>query len=161
MKGSLEEDAGKLLRDLGLSIAVAESATGGLISDLITNAPGSSGYFRGSVVAYDNEIKVRVLGVREETLGKYGAVSHETGEEMAEGVRRLMDADIGLSDTGIAGPTGATPGKPVGLFYIGLSSKDGTQAEEHIFHGDRMENKRSAAQAALNMLREYLSKIKQ
>ena len=161
MKGSLEEDAGKLLRDLGLSIAVAESATGGLISDLITNAPGSSGYFRGSVVAYDNEIKVRVLGVREETLGKYGAVSHETGEEMAEGVRRLMDVDIGLSDTGIAGPTGATPGKPVGLFYIGLSSKDGTQAEEHIFHGDRMENKRSAAQAALNMLREYLSKIKQ
>jgi nicotinamide-nucleotide amidase len=160
MKKRLEEDVGRLLKDLGLSLAVAESATGGLISDLITNVPGSSDYFKGSVVAYDNQIKLRLLGVRRETLEKYGAVSHDTGEEMAEGVRRLMGADIGLSDTGIAGPGGATPGKAVGLFYTGLSSKDGAQAEEHIFQGNRLENKGSAARAALNMLREYLSGLK-
>ncbi len=156
MEGRLEEEVGRLLKERGLTIAVAESATGGLISNLITNVSGSSNYFKGSVISYDNEIKARILAVREETLEKYGAVSRQTGEEMAEGVRKLMNVDIGLSDTGIAGPTGATPGKPVGLFYIGLSSKKGTRVQEYLFHGDRLENKRSAAEAALRMLREYL-----
>jgi PncC family amidohydrolase len=156
MECRLEEEIGRLLKERGLTIAVAESATGGLISNLITNVSGSSDYFRGAVVSYDNEIKARILGVRGETLERYGAVSRQTGEEMAEGVRKLMNADIGLSDTGIAGPTGATPGKPVGLFYIGLSYQKVTRVEEHLFHGDRLENKRNAAEAALRMLREYL-----
>ncbi len=159
MKNAVEEDVGDLLKRLGLSIAVAESATGGLISDLITNVPGSSDYFRGSVVAYDNQIKISLLGVGGKTMENYGAVSRQTAEEMAEGVRRLMGVDIGLSDTGIAGPTGALPGKPRGLFYIGLSSKEGARVEEHIFHGSRPENKGYAARAALGMLKEYLSEI--
>jgi PncC family amidohydrolase len=156
MKNSLEEEIGALLKEHKLTIAVAESATGGSISDLLTNVSGSSNYFKGSVVSYDNEIKAGVLGVRKKTLGKYGAVSSQTAKEMAEGVRKLINADIGLSDTGIAGPTGATPEKPVGLFYIGLSSQHGTRVEEHLFHGDRMENKRAAAEAALRLLKEYL-----
>ena len=156
MKNSLEEKVGALLKEHKLIVAVAESATGGSISDLLTNIPGSSDYFKGSVVSYDNEIKAGILGVRKGTLEKYGAVSSQTAEEMAEGVRKLMNADIGLSDTGIAGPTGATPGKPVGLFYIGLSSQRGTRVEEHLFHGDRIENKQAAATAALRLLREYL-----
>ncbi len=156
MKRRLEEETGALLSELGLTIAVAESASGGLISNLITNVSGSSNYFKGSVVSYDNEIKSKVLGVRKETLEKYGAVSAQTAEEMAEGVRKLMKVDIGLSDTGIAGPSGATLGKAVGLFYIGLSLERGTRVEEHLFHGDRMENKQSAAEAVLGMLKEYL-----
>lgn len=158
MKNSLEEEIGVLLRELKLTIALAESATGGAISNLITNVSGSSDYFRGSVVSYDNEIKEGVLGVRRETLEKYGAVSSQTAEEMAQGVRNLMNTDIGLSDTGIAGPGGATPEKPVGLFYIGLSSENGTQVEKRLFHGDRIENKRAATTATLRLLKEYLSK---
>ena len=161
MEGSkLEEDVGDLLNERGLSIAVAESATGGLLSHMITNVPGSSNYFMGSVVSYDNEIKARVLGVKKEILEQHGAVSRQTGEQMAEGVRKVMNVDIGLSDTGIAGPTGATTEKPVGLFYIGLSSKDGTHVERHVFRGSRLENKRSAAEATLSMLKEYLLKQK-
>lgn len=156
MKGRLEEDIGVLLNKLKLTIAVAESATGGSISNLITDIPGSSNYFKGSVISYDNEIKAKILGVKRETLEKYGAVSYQTGKEMAEGIRKLMDVDIGLSDTGIAGPTGATPGKSVGLFYIGLSSEHETQVEEFVFHEDRIANKQGAAEAALRMLKEYL-----
>lgn len=156
MDNCLEDEVGVLLKEHKLILAVAESATGGLISHLLTNISGSSEYFRGSVVSYYNEIKAGVLGVREETLEKYGAVSSQVAGEMAEGVRRLMNTDIGLSDTGIAGPTGATPEKPVGLFYIGLSTQRGTQVEEYLFHGDRIENKRAAATASLRLLREYL-----
>lgn len=157
MKRSLEEETGALLKELGLTLAVAESATGGLISSSITDVPGSSDYFKGSVISYDNEIKAGILGVKEETLERYGAVSDQTAGEMALGVRKLMSADIGLSDTGIAGPGGATPEKPVGLFYIGLSSEQGTRVEKHVFDGNRKENKRAAAAAALNLLLEYLS----
>jgi len=160
MEPSLEEEIAVLLREHGLTIAVAESATGGLVSDLITNVAGSSDYFKGSVVAYDNEVKVKVLGVKAETLAGQGAVSHQTAEEMAEGVRRLMNASMGLSTTGIAGPAGATPEKPVGLFYIGIASDFGTRAVEHVFAGDRLQNKKSAAEAALIMLREHLLQLK-
>lgn len=156
MEVRLEEEIAILLREQGLTIAIAESATGGLLSHLITNVPGSSDYFTGSVVAYDNETKVKVLGVRRATLARYGAVSYHTGEEMAQGVRRLMNANIGLSDTGIAGPAGATPEKPVGLFYIGIASELGTRAVEHVFGGDRLQNKRSAAEAALTLLKQHL-----
>jgi PncC family amidohydrolase len=160
MEPRLEEEIAVLLREHGLTIAVAESASGGLLSHLITNIAGSSDYFKGSVVAYNNDIKVRVLGVSRKTLKRYGAVSYQTAEEMAQGVRRLMNANIGLSVTGIAGPTGATPQKPVGLFYIGIASDLGTRVVEHIFAGDRLQNKKSAAETALIMLKEHLLKLK-
>ena len=155
----LEEEIATLLKEQGLTIAVAESASGGLISHLITNVPGSSDYFKGSVVAYANEVKVEVLGVKRKTVESYGAVSEQTAEEMALGVRMLLGADIGLSDTGIAGPTGGDAEKPVGLFYIGFSSELGTWAARHVFEGGRLENKRAAAEAALDMLREHLLKL--
>ena len=159
MDNALDQEVGALARNLGLTVAVAESATGGLISSLITDIAGSSDYFKGGVVAYDNEVKVKVLGVREETLERHGAVSAETAAEMALGVKLLLEADIGLSDTGIAGPTGATPEKPVGLFYIGLATAEGARTEEQRFSGDRAQNKRSATQAALAMLRKQLLQL--
>lgn len=159
MERRLEEEIAILLKERGLTIAIAESSTGGLISHLITNVPGSSDYYIGTVVAYDNEVKIKILGVKRETLEEHKSVSYETAEEMAQGVRKALDTDIGLSDTGIAGPTGGTPEKPVGLFYIGISSRLGTRAVEHFFQGDRLENKRSAAEAALGMLKEHLLEL--
>ncbi len=159
MERRLEEEIAILLKERGLTIAIAESSTGGLISHLITNVPGSSDYYKGTVVAYDNEVKVKILGVKRETLEEHKSVSYETAEEMAQGVRKALDTDIGLSDTGIAGPTGGTPERPVGLFYIGISSRQGNQVREHIFQGDRLENKRSAAEAALAMLKEHLLEL--
>ena len=153
---SLEQDIGNLLRQKGLTLGVVESASGGLISHRITNVPGSSDYYKGSVTAYSNEVKIKVVGVREDTINQYGAVSSQVAEEMAQGGRKVLAADICLADTGIAGPSGATPGKPVGLFYIGLSHKAGTYSQKHIFHGDREQNKRSAAETALSWLKEYL-----
>ena len=159
MERRLEEEIAILLKERGLTIAIAESSTGGLISHLITNVPGSSDYYIGTVVAYDNEVKIKILGVKRETLEEHKSVSYETAEEMAQGVRKALDTDIGLSDTGIAGPTGGTPERPVGLFYIGISSRLGTRAVEHVFQGDRLENKRSAAEAALEMLKEHLLEL--
>jgi nicotinamide-nucleotide amidase len=153
---SLAQEAGELLRKKGLTLGVVESATGGLLSHLITNVPHSSDYYQGSITAYSNEIKIKVVGVREETINKYGAVSHEVAQEMARGGRRVLDTDICLADTGIAGPDGATPEKPVGLFYIGLSCESGTESREQAFSGDREQNKLAAAQAALAWLKEYL-----
>ena len=158
MEADLEEIA-SLLRRHNLTVAAAESATGGLMSHLLTNVSHSSDYFRGGVVAYSNEVKIKVLGVRQRTLERYGAVSYETGKEMAEGVRKLMGTSIGLSDTGIAGPGGATAEKAVGLFFIGISSSLGTRVVEHLFTGDRLQNKMSAARAALTMLREHLMQL--
>jgi PncC family amidohydrolase len=152
----LEQEVGKLLRQQRLTLAVVESATGGLISHRITNIPGSSDYYRGSVTAYSNEIKIQTIGVSRKTIDRYGAVSHQAAEEMADGGRRLLAADICLADTGIAGPTGETPGKPVGLFYIGLAHHDGTLSRQYIFPGNRPQNKRQAAEAALKWLKEYL-----
>ena len=160
MEKRLAEEVGDLAKELGLTIATAESATGGLISNLITDISGSSDYFKGGVVAYDNEVKAKVLGVSRDTLERYGAVSSETGKEMAEGTRKLLGADIGLSDTGVAGPTGATPEKPVGLFYTGLSSMDESIVEEHRFSGNRIDNKVGAAQTVLGMAREYMLALK-
>ncbi len=157
---SIEQGVGNLLRQKGLTLGVVESATGGLISHLITNVHGSSDYYQGSVTAYSNEAKIKVVGVREETINKYGAVSPQVAEEMALGGRKILAVDICLADTGIAGPSGATPGKPVGLFYIGLSHQAGTYSQKHNFQGDRKQNKRRAAEAALGWLREYLLSLK-
>ena len=157
---SLEQEAGNLLRRKGLTLGVVESATGGLVSHRITNIPDSSDYYKGSVTAYSNEVKIRVLGVRDETINRYGAVSAQVAEEMAKGGRKILAVDICLSDTGIAGPTGATPEKPLGLFYIGLSHKGGTFSRKHNFHGNREQNKQSASDAALSWLKEYLLSLK-
>ena len=156
----LEEEVGNLLREKGLTLGLVESATGGLLSHLITNIPGSSDYYKGSVTAYSNEVKIKVTGVSEETIDRYGAVSHQVAEEMAQGGRRLLDVDICIADTGIAGPSGATPGKQVGLFYLGLSHQAGTYSQKHNFEGDREQNKLAAAKAALNWLKEYLVNLK-
>jgi len=152
----LEREIGDLLRRKGLTLGVVESATGGLISHLITNMPGSSDYYKGSVTAYSNETKIKVVGVKAGTIEQHGAVSHQVAEEMALGVRETLAVDVCLADTGIAGPSGATEGKPVGLFYLGLSHRGGTYSRRHEFHGNREQNKRSAAEAALSWLREYL-----
>ena len=152
----LAQEVGNLLRQKGLTLGVVESASGGLISHLITNVPGSSDYYKGSVTAYSNEVKIKVVGVKEATINKYGAVSWQVAEEMAEGGRKVLAADICLADTGIAGPGGAAPEKPVGLFYIGLSHEAGTYSRKHDFQGNRNQNKLHAAEAALAWLREYL-----
>ncbi len=149
-------EIGDLLRHQGLTLGAVESATGGLISHLITGVPGSSDYFKGSVVAYSNEIKTKVIGVSAATLKKYGSVSPQVAEEMAAGGRKKLDVDICLADTGIAGPGGAAQGKPVGLFYLGLAHRGGAFNRKYEFHGDRAENKMSAAVAALTWLKEYL-----
>ena len=157
---SLEQEIDTLLRQKGLTLGLIESATGGLISHLITNVPGSSDYYKGSVTAYSNQAKINLVGVREETINKYGAVSSQVAEEMAQGGRRVLDADICLADTGIAGPGGATKEKSAGLFYIGLSHQSGTCSRKHNFHGNRGQNKEGAAEAALSWIKEYLLGLK-
>jgi len=157
---NLAREVGSLLRQKGLTLGVVESASGGLISHLITNVPGSSDYYKGSVTAYSNEVKIKVVGVKENTINRYGAVSRQVAEEMAQGGRKILAADICLADTGIAGPSGATPGKPLGLFYIGLSHQAGTYSQKHYFQGNREQNKRQATEAALGWLKEYLISLK-
>ena len=157
---SLEQEIGNLLRQKGLTLGMVESATGGLISHLITNVPGSSDYYKGSVTSYTNEVKIKVIGVKEATINKYGAVSPQVVEEMALGGRKILAVDICLADTGIAGPAGATSGKPVGLFYLGLSHQAGTYSQKYNFQGNRDQNKRDAAKAALNWLKQYLLSLR-
>jgi competence/damage-inducible protein CinA C-terminal domain len=139
-----------------MTIGTVESATGGRIGDKITNIPGSSDYYKGSIVAYSNEVKTGIVGVEEETIESYGTVSPMAAIEMAEGGRKLLKVDICISDTGIAGPAGATPGKPVGLFYIGLSAEDTTLSVERRFRGSRERNKQKATEMALSLLIEHL-----
>jgi PncC family amidohydrolase len=157
MGKSLEVVVGELLRKRGLRLAIAESCTGGLVSHRITNVPGASTYYMGSVTAYAYEAKVRLLGVRWSTLEKYGAVSKETALEMAAGVRRVLAADVGVSVTGIAGPGGGTPEKPVGLTWIGLSAPGIDEAWEYIWKGDRLQVKEQSAQQALQLLVNFLN----
>jgi PncC family amidohydrolase len=157
MGKALEIIVGELLRGRGLRLAVAESCTGGLIGHRITNVPGASTYYMGSVTAYAYEAKVRLLGVRWATLEKYGAVSKETALEMAAGVRRALAADVGVSVTGIAGPSGGTPEKPVGLTWIGLSAPGIDEAWEYIWNGDRLQVKEQSAQQALQLLVDFLN----
>jgi len=139
-----------------LTIGSIESATGGRVADKITNIAGSSDYFLGSLVSYSNLIKMNVAGVKESTLNTHGAVSSETAHEMAEGGRNLLNVDICVSTTGIAGPGGATPVKPVGLFYMGLASQNNTTCRKFIFSGNREQIKEKAARQALKILKDYL-----
>jgi len=157
METSLEIQIGNLLRQKGLKLATAESCTGGLIGHRITDIPGSSDYYLGGVVAYAYEAKVAVLGVSWETLQRHGAVSRETVLEMARGARTLLGADIAVSVSGIAGPGGATPDKPVGTTWFGLSTAEGEWARVHRFPGDRAQNKADSAQSALQFVLDTLS----
>ncbi len=157
MTDNIELMIGKELRKRGWRLAVAESCTGGLIGNLITNNSGSSTYYLGSITAYAYRAKVRLLGVSWDTLEKFGAVSKETVEEMALGIRHILSADIGLSVSGIAGPTGGTPTKPVGYSWIGLSTTNGIWTLQHTAGEDRIKNKQEIAQVALEFLYEFLT----
>lgn len=152
----LEVIVGRLLEARSLTLAVAESCTGGLVGHRVTNVPGSSDYYRGSVTAYADDVKEALLHVSERTLVEHGAVSEQTAREMAEGVRTVVKADLGVSVTGIAGPTGGTPKKPVGLVYVALAAPDGEWVDRYVFEGDRWENKARSADAALDLVRRYL-----
>jgi PncC family amidohydrolase len=158
-KEPIEEFVGRLLKQRNLTLAVAESCTGGLVGHLITNIPGSSAYFLGGVLAYANQTKANLLGVNIETIEKFGAVSKETVLEMADGVRKHVQSDIGLSVSGIAGPGGGTPEKPVGLVWIGLSTLDLTKAQSFNFPGNRSEVKQQSAEQALQTLYQFLSAV--
>ena len=156
METPYEEQIGILLRTRGLKLATAESCTGGLVADHITDVPGSSDYFVGGVVAYAYEAKVALLHVSWDTLRLHGAVSRETVIEMARGVRTNLGADIGVSVSGIAGPGGGLPEKPVGTTWIGLSARDGDWARKFTWDGDRRFNKETSSQAALKFVMDYL-----
>jgi nicotinamide-nucleotide amidase len=154
---TLESAVGKLLMKKKMTVAVAESCTGGLVSDRLTNVSGSSKYFRMTVVAYANEIKERFLDIPGEFLKKYGAVSREVCCAMAASIRKKTGTDIGVGITGIAGPTGGTPVKPVGLVYIAVSMGMRTVVKECRFSGSRKENKWLTSCAALDIVRRMLS----
>ena len=156
MPNSLELQVGHLLHERGLKLVLAESCTGGLLGSRITDVPGSSEYFLGSVVAYAYEAKAALLGVSWDTLNTKGAVSRETVLEMARGVRNLLKADIAISVSGIAGPSGGTLDKPVGTTWIGLVAHEGAWAKLFQFSGDREENKAFAVDAALKLLLDHL-----
>ncbi len=156
---TMAEVVGAILSDCGQTLAVAESCTGGLISNWLTDIPGSSAHFMNGAITYSNEAKIGVLGVNPETLEKHGAVSEEVAREMAAGVREFSGTDFGISTTGIAGPGGGTDTKPVGLVYIGYSDKNTTFAKKITFLGTRLEIKTRSAQAALNLLRQQLLKL--
>jgi PncC family amidohydrolase len=154
----LEVIVGQWMAERKLKLATAESCTGGLLGHRITDVPGSSTYFEGGIIAYSYEAKERLLGVHHDTLYEHGAVSAETALEMARGARRELGTDIGISITGIAGPGGGMPGKPVGLVYIALSARNSERVEHYIWESDREGNKHRSADAALEMLREFLEK---
>ena len=137
-------------------IATAESCTGGLVGHKLTNISGSSNYFDRGIISYSNESKIELLDVPKNIIDKYGAVSNEVAVAMAEGIRRKYRVDVGLSTTGIAGPTGGTKEKPVGLVFIGISLKGNSYAKKFIFEGDRLRNKELSCNAALNMLLDVL-----
>ena len=155
---SIEEATGELLREKKLTVSTAESCTGGNISRMITSVPGSSDYFTGAVVAYDNRIKSDRLGVNEQDIQKYGAVSEETALQMARGIRKKFKTDYGISVTGIAGPDGGTADKPVGTVWVAVSSEQGEHAEKNNYSFSRSNNIHRASLAAMNMLRKEVLK---
>ncbi len=156
---SLEEVVGQMLIDHGLTVAVAESCTGGLITDRITNVPGSSQWFEHGVVCYSNESKTRLLAVNPAVIDRHGAVSRQTAEAMAAGIRRTAASDFGIATTGVAGPDGGSAEKPVGLVWIAISSSEGNFAFEYHFGVNRIRTKMRAAQSALDMLRRALLQL--
>ena len=155
----LPDIVGQMLCAKGYTISCAESCTGGLLTSTLTDVPGSSAYVMGSVVSYSNDVKSRILHVAEETLAAHGAVSPETAQAMAEGVRDLMQTDVGVGITGIAGPGGGSPEKPVGLVYIAVSTLGKTSVEKNVFSGVRAEIKRAAVNKALAMVQEMIREM--
>ena len=147
-----------LLKSQNLTISTAESCTNGLIAHTLTNISGSSDYFDRGIVSYSNKSKMELLDVPKDLLIKHGAVSKEVAEAMADGIRIKSNVDIGISTTGIAGPTGGTEEKPVGFVYIAVSTKDDTQVEKFLFTGDRLQNKENTCEAALEMLSNILNR---
>lgn len=144
----------EIFREKGLSLALAESCTGGMIAETITNVAGASDIFYGSAVTYVNSAKEHILGVARETLEKHGAVSSECAEEMACGARRVYGADVAMSVTGIAGPGGGSEGKPVGTVWFGLATKDGAETFRRRFDGDRAAVRRQTVEEVLRRLAE-------
>lgn len=155
-KDELESVIGKALIDLNKTVSVAESCTGGNISNLITSVPGSSNYFKGGIIAYSNEIKINSLGINEDILNKYGAVSKEVAEEMAKNVRNKFNSSIGISSTGIAGPSGGTKEKPVGTIWIAFSDNEKTISKKLILTQRRDVNTVLTTINSLNLLRKNL-----
>jgi nicotinamide-nucleotide amidase len=154
--GSLPESVGALLASRGLTLAIAESCTGGLAAELVTRAPGASRHFLGSVVAYANQVKTQLLGVPAELIAQHGAVSEPVARAMAEGARQRLGADVGLAFTGIAGPDGGTPEKPVGLVHWAVARASGTEHRERVFIGDRQSIRRRATFAGFDLIRRTL-----
>lgn len=153
----LEEYVGDLLRIQKLTLATAESCTGGLMGHRLTNIAGSSDYYLGGIIAYSNQAKMQVLNVQEKTLITYGAVSEQVASEMARGARIALHSDMAVSVTGIAGPGGGTAEKPVGLTYIALATPELLLVRRFVWDGNRIMNKDASADAAFNMIIEYLS----
>jgi nicotinamide-nucleotide amidase len=143
-----------------VTIATAESCTGGLLAHTLTNISGSSKYFDRGVICYSNIAKMELLNIPEQLLTNYGAVSKQVATAMAKAIRQRAQVDIGIATTGIAGPTGGTKDKPVGLVFIGVSTKDNVVVKEFLFSGDRLANKDSTCTAALEFLLETISQNK-
>lgn len=152
----IEAQIGEMLKAKKLTLATAESCTGGLIGDRITNVSGSSDYYLGGIISYSNQAKMQFLKVQEKTLIDFGAVSEQTAREMALGAKTIFQATLAVSVTGIAGPGGSTSAKPVGLTYIGLAAPENIIVKRFVWEGNRVENKEASAEAALNMILEYL-----
>lgn len=148
--------AGELLKAAGMTLAVAESCTGGLLGGRLTDVAGSSAYFLGGVIAYNDSVKTALLNVPIALIAEHGAVSDATAGAMAIGVRSLTKADMGISITGVAGPGGGTPEKPVGATYIGVAGTEGVRVNHFLWQGDRSSNREASVQAALDMLVDYL-----
>lgn len=156
MTMQITNDVAQILRERGLTITCAESCTGGMLMHELTNLPGSSSFFLGGIVAYSNSVKHVLLGVQENTLQVFGAVSEQVAAAMARGVRASVGANIAVSVTGIAGPGGGTEEKPVGLTYIAVSTANMSIARRYIWNGSRQENKTSSVKAALELVLEQL-----
>lgn len=156
MTMQVTSDVARLLREKNLTIACAESCTGGMLMHELTNLPGSSAYVLGGIVAYSNAIKHSLLGVQENTLAVFGAVSEQVAAAMARGVRAAFGANIAVGITGIAGPDGGTPDKPVGLTYISFTTADMTTVRRFEWDGDRFANKSASVHAALKFILEQL-----
>jgi len=153
---SLEMVIGKLLKSAKKTVCTAESCTGGEVAHLLTSVAGSSAYYKGSVIAYANSVKTQLLGVEEDIIEKYGAVSQETVKEMAIGARKLLNTDYAVATSGIAGPDGGTKTKPAGTIWIAVASGKGVVFEKHVFGNDRITNIKRFTLAALNFLRKQI-----
>jgi len=153
---SPEESIAEILREKGLTLAVAESCTGGRIGDKITNVPGSSDYFLGSAVTYSNDAKMWILGVKKGSLDRFGAVSEQVAKEMAIGAMKKFGSDIAVSTTGIAGPTGGSEEKPIGLVWFAVAYGNNIRTDREIFPGNRLDIKEAAAIHAINLVIDFV-----